>query len=146
MTRLDRKRESKARSLSEGFLWFLWWIDIFTALKVIKMLYSHGALDADTEMLEKNIMEEGIGIFRIFFLLPLALKCVEVARICVPLLKEIELQVEQLGCIEQNTKVQNTALCKGENHKFSRQRHRKLFFLIMVVADGRYMQAGSLCK
>lgn len=86
-------------------------------------------------------MEEGIGIFRIFSLLPLAVKYVEVARICVPLLKKIELQVEQLGCIEQNTKVQNTTLCEGESHKFFRQRHRKLFFLIMVVADGRYVQA-----
>lgn len=64
MTCSDRKRESKACSLHESFLQFVWWIDVFTALSVIKMPCTDGAFNIDTE--------EGIGIFRIFSQLPLA--------------------------------------------------------------------------
>lgn len=53
----------------------------------------------------KNTLEEGTGILQIFSQLPLSVKYVEVATVCVQLPKGIKLPVEQLGRIEQNTTV-----------------------------------------
>lgn len=77
----DRKRESKACSLNECFFPFVLWIDFSLALDIKNALQSRSSRYSKRH--EKNILKEGIGVYRIFSCLPLPVKYVEGARTCV---------------------------------------------------------------